>query len=89
MIDRELKLGDKVVYDGCPEMHGTVIGFRGDGNIAILSTMMDQWIFPNGVTKGKTNREFIWRFDVDSKGIITYNNMWSIVESDVNIKSKE
>lgn len=79
MIHRELKIGDVVKYEGCPEIGGTVIGFRADGNIAILSTMMDEWIFPNGTTKGKTNREFIWRFNVDSKGIITYNTMWSIV----------
>ncbi len=90
MINRELKIGDVVEYAHDPvKWRGKVIGFRGDGNIAILNTFMAKYVYPYGKTAGQTNQEFIWRFNVDSKGIITYNTMWSIVEPVVILTSNE
>lgn len=81
MITRTLEIGDKVFYDKDPTIFGTVIGFRGWNNgIALLDTKMPSWVFPDGTTKGEQAKEFIWKFNVDGKGIITYNKLWTIID---------
>lgn len=89
MIDRELKIGDEVVYDANPvKWRGKVIGFRGgDHGIVILDTLMDNYL-ANG-TIGQTNQEFIYKFDVDGKGIITYNTMWTILDKKIDLNVKQ
>ena len=86
MITRELKIGDKVICDWEPDVIHTVIDFIHDGDIALLDTRVptsyyrDQYTGKYTPSDGTSPNRFIWRFDTCSKGNITYNPMWSIVE---------
>ena len=76
-IDSSLKVGDQVLYRG--KTVDRVVSFTSDyGNIAILESLLEGgWLF-----EGANHNGFIWRFNTNGKGDITYNDMFEIIVED-------
>lgn len=74
-MNGSLSIGDKIIYKPTGRV-STVIGFCNDGNIAIT----DDYLQGGFRCDDKEERNgFIWRFNENGKGYITYNNLHQIV----------
>ena len=73
---KDLKIGDKVIYDEKPEKVYTIVGFN--GRLALLDDMIPTYsILPNGP---KENNRFIYKFGVyKNPEKPEYNDKWSLV----------